>query len=276
MNALRIRITLLFMIGCALGAATCVQAESASKEMGQSAWNGEFRLSDVRKTDSRTMWELASPSKRATIATFFGYNGTELCSYLTGEVGKRIADWDLRFVATAVMNAGRTEFEAKNLISSIDEVPLVSTITDKCAELTSTSDGRTVTSDNNPLLIVTNRFVPGKKPDFALWTDNEQVLGELSAGWADLGTQSGGQWTRKHFDWPEGSATPQVGALVKATQRNHLYADYLRYRDETERWVEGPIVAVIHSGDRFHVDAVKELGEGSVWAKIRPPSVGLQ
>lgn len=272
MNALRIRITLLFMIGCALGAATRAQADSASEELDQPAWNGEFRLLDVRKTDSRTMWELALPSKRATIVTFFGYVGTELCSYLTGEAGERIADWDLRFIATAVMSADEIEFEAKNLIRSNDEAPLVGTITDKCAELI---QGKQPGTSGNPLLIVTNRSVPGKKSDFPLWTDNEHVLEELSTGWVALGTRSDGQWTRKHFDWSEDIATPRVGTLVKATQRNHLYVDHLRYREEFNRWIESRIVTAIHEGDRFQVDAVRELGEGSVWAKIRP-SADLQ
>ena len=272
MNAIRIWITLLFIICWASGAATRAQAESVSEKMDQSTWNGEFRMWDVKKTDSRKMWELAFPSKRASVVTFFGYVGTKLCSFLTDdEIGKRIADWDLRFIATAVMDKDETEYKAENLVETIDEVPLVSRITNKCAEL---NDGQTGTSDN-PLLIVTNRFVPGAKSDFAFWTDNEHVLGELSAGWVELGTLSDGQWTRKYFDWSGDSATPQVGGQVKATERNHLYADHLRYRDETKLWMGGPIVAVIRSGDHFHVDAVKQLREGSVWAKTRP-SVGLQ
>lgn len=272
MNAIRIWITMLFIICWASGAATHAQVESTSEKMDQSTWNGEFRLWDVRKTDRLKMWELALPSKRAKVVTFFGYVGTKMCGYLlTDEIGKRIADWDLRFIATAVMDRDGTEYKAKNLVGTVDEAPLVSRITNKCAE---PNDGKTGTSDN-PLLIVTNRFVPGTESDFALWTDNEHVLGELSAGWVDLGTLSDGQWTRKYFDWSEDSATPQVGDQVKATERNHLYADYLRYRGETKLWLEGPIVDVIRSGDHFHVDAVKELDEGSVWAKIRP-SVDLQ
>ena len=273
MNAIRIWITLLLVIGCASGAATPAQAESDSEE-AQSAWNGEFRLWDVRKTAKRQMWVLALPSQRAKVVTFFGYVGSKLCSYLTDEIGKRIADWDLRFIATAVMDKDETEYKAKNLVGTIDEAPLVSRITSKCTKLAKLNDGQTE-APGNPLLIVTNRFVPGAESDFAFWTDNEHVLGELSAGWVDLGTLSDGQWKRKYFDWSEDSATPQVGGHVKATRRSHLHADYLRYRDETKLWLEGPIVDVIRSGDHFRVDAVKELGGGSFWAKIRP-SVGLQ
>ena len=267
MNARRMWVTLLFTVGCALSAGVVAQSQSTLEKGQQSMWDGEFSLSDVKKTGSQTMWTLALPSKRTKIATFFGYVSTDLCSYLTGEVGKRIADWDLRFVATAIMNENTSTFKAKSLISSVDDVPLVSTVIDKCGQL---SSDRKIGTRETPFLIVTNHFVPGKQLDFALWTDDAHVLEELSAGWADLGTQSGGKWINKRFDWSRDTARPQVGDVVQATQRNHLYADYLRYREQFERWSGGPIITVIDSGDQFYVDAVRETEKGSVWAKIRP------
>ena len=268
MKTLRIWVTVLFMMGWMLSAATRADPEPALDKIDQSVWDGKFKLKDVKTTKRQTMWALALPSERAKVTTFFGYYGIELCSYLTNDVKNQIADWDLRLVATAVMNAEKTAFEAKSLISSIDDAPLVSTVTDKCPQLTK---GEQTNEGQNPLLIVTNHFVPGKDADFALWTDNALVLRELGAGWVDLGTQSDGKWTKKRFDWPKGKATPQVGDWIKATQRNHLYADYLRHRKDLDVWVGGPTVTVINGGDRFYVDAVKELREGNVWAKIRPP-----
>ena len=267
MNTLRVWATFLFMAAWALSAAIRAEPDPIRGKTDLSAWNGEFKLSDVKKTNSETMWALVFPSNRAKVATFFGYDGKGLCNYLNGEDGKKIAGWDLRFAATAVENKEKNTFEAKSLISSIDDVPLVSTVTTKCQQLV---DVHGMGSQSYPWLIVTNRFVPGKKSDFALWTDDARVVRELATGWVDLGSRSAGKWTKKHFEWPEAQATPQEGDWIQATHRNHLYADYLRHRKESDIWVGGPIVTAIKSGDQFFVDAVKELGEGSVWAKIGP------
>ena len=94
-----------------------------------------------------------------------------------------IADWDIRFAATADMNEDEATFDAKSLISSVDDVPLVSTVTDKCS----------LRQTEESTLLVTNHFVPGVDADYALWTDNPYVLRELGAGWVDLGSQSDGK-----------------------------------------------------------------------------------
>ena len=264
MNTRGAWITLLFMACWTLSAASRADEEPSrpsSQEMEPAVWNGEFKLADVKKTSFVEMLTLALPSERAKVATFFGYRSEDLCGYLASDVGKKIADWDLRFVATANMDAKQSAFEAKSLINSTDEVPLVSTVTDKCQELN---------KGTPPMLIVTNHFVPGKDAEFALWTDNPSVWKELGAGWVDLGDQSDGEWIQKNFDWDEAKAKPEVGDTVEVTQRSHIYADHVRYREELDLWVEGPIVTVLHSGDRYHVEAVKELRGGSVWAKISP------
>lgn len=256
--------TLLFVAYWMLSAASHADQKVGRKQEDRSRWNGEFELIDVNKTNSETMWKFALPSEREKIATFHGYRREELCRYLSSEIGKKIVDWDLRFVATADANrdADESAFKAKSLIDSTDEVPLVSTVTDKCQQFTDSS---------RPMLIVTNHLVPGKDADFALWTDNPFVLKELSAGWVDLGSQINGEWTRKYFDWDDTKSTPEVGDWVEATRRSHIYADYLRYHGDLDLWVGGPIVTVVRSGDRYHVDAViKEPRGGGIWAKISP------
>ena len=94
-------------------------------------------------------------------------------------------------------------------------------------------------------------------------------VGSASIGWVYIGSNFGGPWKEKYFNWKNDKPDlPTKGNILKATGSVHLRKGYIKFDSEVGRWVNEDVVGLVRPGDKVKVTGIKEVTTGFYWAEI--------